>query len=1061
MKKLCFRMIYVVIVVVLVVNSAFAQEQTSTQSLPECIVERLNEPALMEQGDTKIYSGEYLDAISLPVGGIGTGCIQINGQAERTIWQIFNNHCEAHIPDSFFAIRSQVKNKDAVVRVLQTSKVGPFEKMDSLTFRGEYPFGWYDFIDDDLPVKVSMETFNPLIPLNSKNSAIPCAIFNITVSNPTDTAVEVSLLSAQKNAAGFMCAEKPIWSGPVEGTVFADFEGSDYGSWTASGNAFGTGPLKGVLHSEQKLTGFRGKGLVNTYASARDAATGTLKSPVFTISSDFIHFLIAGGSHAGKACINLWVDNKKVKSTTGNNNDQMQWGSWQVDDLKGKQAHIEIVDDVKGGWGHIDIDHIVFSDESPKTFKSKIKGLGQNRNRIIKKSGHSILHMTTDRKGYDADPAQADKLCALIGVDKSKYNKGLGDMTLMVLAENAQSSASWQNLEKLHESWLSTNRLSGPQKIGPSEQGKTYNGALAVPLTLKPSQSKTVTFVLTWNFPHATHGEAQNKRQWQFQGNKYSNWWSDSIQVARYVKDNLNDLTDQSRLYHDTFYSSNLPHWLLDRISSQVAILSSKTFFWAADDYLGCWEGCSSKNGCCFGNCSHVYHYAQSHARLFPSLGRKIREQKFSYQREDGFLTNRDGWEQEAVDGMCGEILGAYREHLLSNSQDWIDDNWKYVIKTMDYIIQRWDADEDGMLSGRQHNTLDTELTGCSSWLGSLYLSALSASEKIAELENEPGLAQKYRNIRISGSKKQDDKLWNGEYYIQIPESHIKGHNYITGSSIDQVLGEWWAEMVGLDGHYPPERVRSALNALLRYNFRCSFVGVVQKPRKFVDDNDAGMQMICWPNEWDRPVKPLYYADEVMTGFEYAAAATMVQSGMLKEGYMVVKAIYDRYDGRLREGLTASEVSSRGYSGNPFGDDECGKFYGRAMSVWSLLLASQGYYYNGPAKSIGFDPQWQPADHTSFFTGADGWGLFSQTRGATGRQTERIEVKYGNLKLKSMVFKLPEGAESTDVRVTIGEKPLNAKHKLDDGRLTITLSSPITLHQGDAIEASIGTVESR
>ena len=64
-----------------------------------------------------------------------------------------------------------------------------------------------------------------------------------------------------------------------------------------------------------------------------------------------------------------------------------------------------------------------------------------------------------------------------------------------------------------------------------------------------------------------------------------------------------------------------------------------------------------------------------------------------------------------------------------------------------------------------------------------------------------------------------------------------------------------------------------------------------------------------------------------MTGFEYAAAATMVMNGMLEEGFLVAKAVYDRYDGRLRDQLTATRTSSWGYSGNPFGDDECGKFY--------------------------------------------------------------------------------------------------------------------------------------
>ena len=844
-----------------------------------------------------------------------------------------------------------------------------------------------------------------------------------------------------------MDSEKQRWPGPVGGIVFEDFEESDHGSWTATGNAFGKGPMKGKLHNEQKLSGFKGKGLVNSYSFEKDAATGALKSQAFTINNDFIHFLIGGGNNPDKVSINLWVDNKKVKSATGKNSDDMQWSSWQVDDLKGKQGCIEIIDNEKGGWGHINIDQIVFSDEEPVEPKPFIMGFGQNRNQIIKKSDNCILFMSSDRKNYDADSEKAKKLCELLSVDKNKYDKGIGDMSLMVLSENPQDCSSWQDLGKLYEYWKRDNKLTGKQETEPSEQDKTYNGALAVPFTLKPSQSKTITFVLTWNFPHAVHGGGG----WEFKGNKYCNWWKNSVEVAKYVKDNLNELTDQTRLYHDTFYNSNLPHWLLDRISSQAAILKSKTFFWAKNDYLGFYEGCSSEAGCCEGNCSHVYHYAQSHARLFPSLSGKISGQKFSYQLKDGFLTNRDGSKQEAVDAMCGEILSAYRQYLLSGSRDWIDASWKNVLKTMDFVIKRWDEDEDGVLAGSQHNTLDTELTGSSSWLGSLYLSALSASEKISELENKPELAKKYQDIRISGSKKQNDTLWNGEYYIQIPQSNIKGHNYITGCSIDQVLGEWWAKMVGLDGHYPKERVRSALNSLLRYNFRESFVGVEQKPRKFVSDNDAGMQMICWPNEWDRPTSPLFYADEVMSGFEYSAAATMVQMGMLKEGYMVVKSIYDRYDGRLREDLTCAETASWGYSGNPFGDDECGKFYGRAMSVWSMLLASQGFYYNGPEKIIGFDPQWQPADHSSFFTAAEGWGLFKQKQNSKS-QSDVIKVEWGKLDVAEIRLTVEQDRKAKSFSIEADGKSIAGKITQDKNNVVLKLNKPINISSGQKLK---------
>ena len=60
-----------------------------------------------------------------------------------------------------------------------------------------------------------------------------------------------------------------------------------------------------------------------------------------------------------------------------------------------------------------------------------------------------------------------------------------------------------------------------------------------------------------------------------------------------------------------------------------------------------------------------------------------------------------------------------------------------------------------------------------------------------------------------------------------------------------------------------------------------------------------------------------------MSGFEYSAAAAMVQFGLIREGYMVVLAASDRYDGKLRHGMTYGWD----ITGNPFGDDECGKYY--------------------------------------------------------------------------------------------------------------------------------------
>jgi hypothetical protein len=333
-----------------------------------------------------------------------------------------------------------------------------------------------------------------------------------------------------------------------------------------------------------------------------------------------------------------------------------------------------------------------------------------------------------------------------------------------------------------------------------------------------------------------------------------------------------------------------------------------------------------------------------------------------------------------------------------------------------------------------------------------LYLAALAAAEKMALLENEPETAERYARIRASGSKKQDATLFNGEYYIQIPDE-TPHEDYGTGCHIDQVLGQWWAHQLDLGWLYPPDRAKTALESLFRHNFRGNMAGLVQVPRKFVADDDPGMQMIVWP-DGVRPAKVIRYGDEVMTGFEYSAAAAMVQAGLMREGFTVVRAIGSRYDGRRREGLTPSRTASWGYSGNPFGDDECGKFYARAMSVWSMLLACQGFVYDGPAGQIGFQPVWQPEDHTSFFSAAEGWGLFSQRRDAT-TQTDRIELRYGKLRAASLVFQLPEGAKPTEVVVRLGDRTLPSTLAREGREARVTLDRHVLLAPGDALITTI------
>ena len=85
-----------------------------------------------------------------------------------------------------------------------------------------------------------------------------------------------------------------------------------------------------------------GSKLVNTFLEPRPS-TGTITSPTFTISSDYIDLLVGGGNHPytgdparteppPSTCI---VDGKVVATATGQDNEALNWVSWNVTSLAG------------------------------------------------------------------------------------------------------------------------------------------------------------------------------------------------------------------------------------------------------------------------------------------------------------------------------------------------------------------------------------------------------------------------------------------------------------------------------------------------------------------------------------------------------------------------------------------------------------------------------------------------------------------------------------------------------------------------------------------------------
>ncbi|MFC9330994.1 GH116 family glycosyl hydrolase [Kitasatospora sp. NPDC057015] len=614
-------------------------------------------------------------------------------------------------------------------------------------------------------------------------------------------------------------------------------------------------------------------------------------------------------------------------------------------------------------------------------------------------------------------------------------------MRLSTTAAGTTATASWDTSANLLTAFKADPALDN-STTATSATGKTVDAALSTSVTLAAGASADIPVVLRWWVPTASHQGGL------YTGRHYTSVWSSASDLDTYVDAHLADAQALTKSYHDTLYASDLPQYVLDRLSSGAALLHTPTAYWSSGGVFGGYEG----YGCCAGMPPHVWEYNQNGPQLFHEVGSSWVSQWLAQIRSDGRLPERPVDQTgggSAIDGQAGVILSAYREYQSRSATDgkaWLDTQWPNLKLAMDWIWKTYDADRDGLTSGSAHNTLDTDFTGTSSWTGSMYLVAANATSKLAAIEGDTAEATLLGKLYSDGRTAQDKLLWNGQYYREV--SGGGGQSYGNGVAIDMLLGQWWSDLLNLGRIYPADREEQSLRTLYRANDKNNFLGVTHQWRTYVMPTDSGMTMISWPHG-DRPSNAVNYNDETMSGFEYSAAAAMIQNGLVTQGLSVVNAANDRYDGVKRTaGISTGTCAAGDATGNPFGDDECGQWYSRSGSSWSVLQALQGLAYDGPKETLGFAPVYNASNHQSFFTAGDAWGLFNQQISST-TQKDTLTVTHGPLKLSHLTFTTP--TTPTGVTVTVDGAAVTATQRTSGGVTTVDLAGSRSVASGGKV----------
>ena len=534
---------------------------------------------------------------------------------------------------------------------------------------------------------------------------------------------------------------------------------------------------------------------------------------------------------------------------------------------------------------------------------------------------------------------------------------------------------------------------------------------------VEKGKKKHFRFVISWNVPNCCNywdpwkNEAGEDVLWK---NDYATRFADSAASCFYALDHWDTLYRKTVAFTDALHRATLDKAVIDAVSSNLAVLKSPTVLRLEDGTFYGWEGLHERAGSCEGTCTHVWSYAYALCFLFPNLERSMRETELNYDTdENGCMQFRTllplgrprGDFLPCVDGQMATIFKVYRDWKLTGDGQWIKDHWRELKNVLEFAwseqnANAWDRDKDGVLEGRQHHTLDRELFGPSSWLQGMYLAALKAAAELADFVEDFHAKQQYEALFEMGRRYTDTQLFNGEYYFQ--KVDIQDESYCTrfscpeywneeggqlkyqigeGCSIDQLLGQWHANLCGLGDIFDPVQRKIALRNMFRNNFKPSMRHIPNTWRIFAINDEAGTVICDYPEGKTMPDIPIAYCQECMTGFEYAFAGLLISESFLEEGLAVVRAVRDRYDGKKR---------------NPFNEIECGSHYARSLASFALLPVFSGFTYDLPNGHIGFAPV-LPGDFRCFWAVGSGWGNFCRRE-----RTCRVTLEAGSLSLASI-----------------------------------------------------------
>ncbi|MDP2939492.1 MAG: GH116 family glycosyl hydrolase [Candidatus Omnitrophota bacterium] len=510
------------------------------------------------------------------------------------------------------------------------------------------------------------------------------------------------------------------------------------------------------------------------------------------------------------------------------------------------------------------------------------------------------------------NPLETDTLAGTFSIAAPKSN----DREISYLAEfNLQKKAFHFEQNKISlKAWeylLEFARLPNiNSKDCVSSESFQLGAALCVETKIPPGVTKEIPIYFSWYFTNCSEGHF------------YQNNFKNTDEVIHYVHNKREKLLSASLGWQKKINDCDLPLWLKDALINNLYPFYSSSFWTKTDKFALLEAPCMCS---LMGTLDVRFYGSIATALFFPELEIKEMRLFLKAQKQSGYIPHDLGHKRFGMPS-CGTtpllwkdlnpkfMLMVYRDFLwFDRDRKFLEEFYPAAKNALEWILS---TDKDGdFLPDNEgcDQTFDLwPFFGASSYVGSIFLASLLAMKEMADIVSD----KKTKHTCLEWFKKAREnfvkKLWNGRYFICYNNGKIRGE----ASTVGQLIGQWYAHVLGLDYIVPKELVQKAIRYILSVNARASNFGAINSmlSKQEVDNT-------CW------------HSKNIWIGLNYAFASLAIYEGFTKEALSLAENIYQ-----------ASAVSLNPWNQPDMIDAKTGKYlfgdhYMRNMAIWAIPFA--------------------------------------------------------------------------------------------------------------------------